>query len=248
MSKNTTVVISSHKRPDRVKARYLVPHAIICVAESQEAEYKKNNPENEIVTHPDTVVGLSAKRNWVYGHFGTHFSLDDDVTVCSPRYEDPKITTHSLDPVRTQDVIENLMFITQEMGAYLCGFGNLVQPVFYDPFKPIYLTGVAMGHNFGIVKGSSISWDETMKVGTDFYASGLNAYYHRKCVIDNRFYFQQKETMKASGGLSEFRTLEVEKQATLKLIKLFGKAMSIKQNSRRLKLIHPYQRALKVPF
>ena len=64
------IVIPSHKRHDRVFAKKLVNDPIICVAESQADLYQQFNPECEIVTHPDDVMGLIPKRNWMAKHFG----------------------------------------------------------------------------------------------------------------------------------------------------------------------------------
>lgn len=76
------IVIPSHKRHDRVFAKKLVNDPIICVAESQADLYRQFNPDCEIVTHPDDVVGLIPKRNWMAKHFRNLFMLDDDVHAC----------------------------------------------------------------------------------------------------------------------------------------------------------------------
>lgn len=57
------IVIPSHKRHDRVFAKKIVKDPIICVAESQADIYKRYNPECEIVSHPDDIIGLIPKRN-----------------------------------------------------------------------------------------------------------------------------------------------------------------------------------------
>ena len=49
------IVIPSHKRHDRVFAKYLVNDPIICVAKSQGDIYREFNPDCEIVTHPDDI-------------------------------------------------------------------------------------------------------------------------------------------------------------------------------------------------
>lgn len=76
------IVIPSHKRHDRVFAKYLVNDPIICVAKSQADLYKEFNPDCEIVTHPDDIIGLIPKRNWMAKHFRELFMLDDDVDAC----------------------------------------------------------------------------------------------------------------------------------------------------------------------
>ncbi len=60
-------------------AKKLLTDPIICVAESQADLYRQFNPECEIVTHPDDIIGLVPKRNWMAKHFGEIFMLDDDV-------------------------------------------------------------------------------------------------------------------------------------------------------------------------
>ena len=74
------IVICSHKRPARVTTQYLVKDCIIVIPESQYPEYKEANPNTEIVTHPDSVVGLPPKRQWIMDYFGDVFMLDDDLT------------------------------------------------------------------------------------------------------------------------------------------------------------------------
>lgn len=68
------IVIPSHKRHDRVFAKYLVNDPIICVAKSQADIYRDYNPDCEIVAHPDDVVGLIPKRNWMTKHFNEQFA------------------------------------------------------------------------------------------------------------------------------------------------------------------------------
>ena len=78
------IVIPSHKRHDRVLSKKLVTDPIICVAKSQRDIYREYNPECEIVCHPDSVVGLIPKRNWMAKHFGDLFMFDDDTMTCIP--------------------------------------------------------------------------------------------------------------------------------------------------------------------
>ncbi len=58
-------IILSHKRADAVDTLSILPESILCVPESQAAEYREHNPYTEILTHPDTVVGFSPKVRWV---------------------------------------------------------------------------------------------------------------------------------------------------------------------------------------
>lgn len=113
------IVIPSHKRHDRVFAKKLVNDPIICVAESQADLYRQFNPDCEIVTHPDDVVGLIPKRNWMAKHFGNLFMLDDDVHACK------SICVEKGEPSRIKDkneitrIIFNLAEIAQMLDVHL---------------------------------------------------------------------------------------------------------------------------------
>ena len=135
------------------------------------------------------------------------------------------------------------------MGAYLFGFGTIVQPVFYDEFKPFLLQGYINGCFMGCIKGGKYRFTEAPQGVEDYYASCLNAYYHRKAFIDTRFYLMQEKTFKNRGGLSDFRTLESEKQATLWLRKKFGEVIRIKQGGKDKKFLSfEYQRSMNLPY
>ena len=102
------IVIPSHKRHDRVFAKKLVNDPIICVAESQADLYQQFNPECEIVTHPDDVMGLIPKRNWMAKHFGELFMLDDDVHACKPIYVEKGEPSRIKDKDKITNIIQSL--------------------------------------------------------------------------------------------------------------------------------------------
>ncbi|MCS3023483.1 hypothetical protein NXW75_04890 [Bacteroides xylanisolvens] len=108
------IVIPSHKRHDRVFAKKLVNDPIICVAESQADLYQQFNPECEIVTHPDDVMGLIPKRNRMAKHFGELFMLDDDVHACKPIYVEKGEPSRIKDKDKITNIIQSLF----EMAKY----------------------------------------------------------------------------------------------------------------------------------
>lgn len=69
---------------------------IICVSESEVAEYSEYNPGVEIVAHPDSVKGLPAKRNWMVNYFNELFMLDDDVYDFQPQYYEKEISSSTI--------------------------------------------------------------------------------------------------------------------------------------------------------
>ena len=106
---NLKIVIPSHKRHDRVFAKKLVNNPIICVAESQADLYRQYNPECEIVTHPDDVIGLIPKRNWMARHFGDLMMLDDDVHVVKTLFCEKGETGVIRDPDQITHIIESFV-------------------------------------------------------------------------------------------------------------------------------------------
>lgn len=126
------IVIPSHKRHDRVFAKKLVNDPIICVAESQADLYQQFNPECEIVTHPDDVMGLIPKRNWMAKHFGELFMLDDDVHACKPIYVEKGEPSRIKDKDKITNIIQSLFEMASMMDVHLFGFTARISPVMYD--------------------------------------------------------------------------------------------------------------------
>lgn len=126
------IVIPSHKRHDRVFAKKLVNDPIICVAESQADLYRQFNPDCEIVTHPDDVIGLIPKRNWMAKHFRELFMLDDDVHACKAIYAEKGEPCRVKDRDLITHIILSLHDIAKLMDVHLFGFTSRISPVMYD--------------------------------------------------------------------------------------------------------------------
>lgn len=73
------IIIPSKGRAKLITTHNYIINAIVCVAESELAEYKEHNPEVEYVTHPDSVIGIANKRQWIYDKFHNVFMMDDDL-------------------------------------------------------------------------------------------------------------------------------------------------------------------------
>lgn len=109
------IVIPSHKRHDRVFAKKLVNDPIVCVAESQADLYREFNPDCEIVTHPDDIIGLIPKRNWMARYFGELFMLDDDVHACKTLYAEKGESGR----VKDKDKITRIILSLHEMASLM---------------------------------------------------------------------------------------------------------------------------------
>lgn len=242
------VVIPSHKRHSRVLTTSVVKNAIICVPESQLAAYRMCNPTDEIVTHPDNVVGLARKRDWIMRHFGNVFMLDDDITSMKRLYTE-KGEPADVDEHDAWEVIQATADAACQAGAYLFGFSSSPAPVSFNSLNPIQLSGYVTGCAHGVLRGSRLWYSPEIRCNEDYWISCLNAYEHRLIWKDTRFYFTQRDTFVNRGGLAEFRNVNAEELDFEYLQRIFGAdVVTLKKLSGQSKLKHPYQKTLKLPF
>lgn len=230
------IVIPSHKRHDRVVSKKLVNNPIICVEAKQVNIYKEYNPEYEIVAHPNDIIGLIPKRNWMVQHFGDLFMIDDDVFYFRKMYVKPNDSA----VIKNASVITNKIFelyeLSKALNITLFGFSKNPRPEQYNEFKPFSLSNMITGCSYGVIKNENKKWNEDMKVKEDFWISCLTKYYERRILVDNRYNFSQKDTFKNPGGLSDIRTHNEELRSILILKKHFGDTIKLKISRAKSKL------------
>lgn len=165
---NLKIVIPSHKRHDRVFAKKLVNNPIICVAESQADLYRQYNPECEIVTHPDDVIGLIPKRNWMARHFGDLMMLDDDVHVVKTLFCEKGETGVIRDPDQITHIIESLYELACLLDVHLFGFTSAISPVMYNEWGYYSLSKMITGCAYGVRYNKNVWWNEEIRRSLDF--------------------------------------------------------------------------------
>ena len=247
MGKEIKIVIPSHLRHDRVTTTKAIDNCVLCVSESQAALYKEYNRKTEIVTHPDSLIGITAKRQWIYDKFGSVFMVDDDVSQMSRVYTEKGENTR-VQKRTAYELIQQLASIAIDMNAYLFLFSKNPMPMAYNDLKPYSLTGTVMGGGFGLIENSKIHFNSDLHLNEDYFISGVNAHYHRKCLIDNRFTFKFRNTFENKGGLASFRTVNKELEDTLVLKKYFGDAIELKKDTYLSKVKVEGSRTLRIPF
>lgn len=246
------IVIPSHKRPDRVMPKNVVLDPIICVAESQKEEYQRYNPDCEIVTHPDNIIGLIPKRNWMAKHFGELFMLDDDVFCCRRIY----ITEGESQPIHDKEkvtgIINELYELAKLMDIHCFGYTSKTSPVMYEEDKFLRLNQCITGCSYGIIYNKNTWWNENLKLKEDFWISCYMKYTERKVLTDNRYVFDQKDTFCNQGGLSAIRNQETERKSILYMRKSFGDSIHIRSQgcngSQKTKQIVPYNISVKFRY
>lgn len=238
------IVIPSHKRADRVLTLKAVNNAIVCIPKGQEPEYRRCNPKAEIVTHPDNVIGIAAKRDWIYRKFGNVMMVDDDVSALRRMYVPPNSLVESkIDPATAYEIIQATGNTAHELGAYLFGFATISDGRNYNPMRPFKLSGYINAVTMGLLKGSKIFFDPEALLCEDYFASLINAYHHRYMFMDSRYGAQSEKPFKNRGGISEFRNVGGEKMCYDLLVKKFGDAIKHRKDSPHGKASNPHQKA-----
>lgn len=245
--KDIKIIIPSHKRATRVRTTSAVYGAALCVEESQADLYRKCNPGIEIITHPDAVVGLARKRDWIAKNVGSCFMLDDDIENLSRIYTEKGKETH-VDPETAYDVIQATAYAAHQAGAYLFGFSSSPTPISYNSLNPIATSGYLTGCAHGILLGSKLWYNPDIICNEDYWISLLNAYHHRLVWKDTRYYWNQKDTFVNRGGLAEFRNVDAEEKDFILLRRVFGDVVELRKSTGKSKLRHPFQKSLKLPF
>ncbi len=222
------IVIPSHKRHDKVFAKKLVLNPIICVAESQADLYRQYNPDCEIVTHPDDVIGLIPKRNWMARHFGELFMIDDDVHAVKNLVVEKGEPGVIRDPERVTEIINSLYELACMLDVHLFGFTSRISPVMYDESGFYSLSKMITGCSYGVRYNKNVWWNEEIKLKEDFWISCYMKYKERRILTDLRYNFSQKSTFVNAGGLAAFRNQEEERRSILFIKKNFGDSIQLK--------------------
>ena len=193
------IVIPSMGRAERVFTKNAISNVKICVPESEKNIYAEYNPGIEIITHPDSLKGLTLKRQFIYDKFPNVFMIDDDISCISRMYCE-KGENDKLDKEEAHDIIQYIGNCAKLAGCYLFGISKETNPLCYNEMSPISLNGVLNG-DMGLLEGSKLFFHELAKVSEDYWISAYNAYVHRYCWIDNRFAAKAKDTFGSTGGV-----------------------------------------------
>ena len=222
------IVIPSHKRHDKVFAKKLVLNPIICVAESQADLYRQYNPDCEIVTHTDDVIGLIPKRNWMAKHFGELFMIDDDVHAVKNLVVEKGEPGVIRDPERVTEIINSLYELACMLDVHLFGFTSRISPVMYDESGFYSLSKMITGCSYVVRYNKNVWGNEEIKLKEDFWISCYMKYKERRILTDLRYNFSQKSTFVNAGGLAAFRNQEEERRSILFIKKNFGDSIQLK--------------------
>jgi hypothetical protein len=226
-----TKIIPSHKRAGSVTTTRVVSGCILCVAESQAQDYAAMNPGTEIVTHPDDVIGINAKRQWILDRWGSGplMMLDDDILSFRRMYRPPDRDyprKSTVPPDLVSEIIDRAAETCAEFGAKLFGFASHCNPQTYQPLRPFGLGGYIPGGCIGFLVGHGLHFPaEVTFPGCDYWICALNAHLNRIAWIDRRYAFEFRKTYDNPGGMAEFRGGDGEERGREWLVEMFGSSV-----------------------
>lgn len=218
-----TIVCPTFARAGKVKSFgvFREEDMLLVVAEHQLPEYRWAYPSARFDPHPDALDGLPLVRQWLYERFGDVFMVDDDVPAMID-YTGP--VTAKVDRMHTVAMVNRLADQAQQMGAYLFGFSEERNPLHYRPHKPFRLTGVVRGRAMGLLAGARFFFPADRSVDDEMCLCGLNAYFHRFCLVDERYAMPGDEY--TVGGLASRRNSNTLRTWVEKLQVMFGDAVT----------------------
>lgn len=230
------IVVPTHGRAGRVLTLKILPDVPLCVAESQAPAYRTAYPDTELIVHPDEVVGIAPKRQWLLDRHEKVMMLDDDlkamIDLSAPAGEDAKVR----DPQRVRDLVANLFDTGEQVGAYAVGFSSYADPALYRPHRPFSLGNFLSGYAMGLRRSPKVRLPyphAPWLLTDDLYVTGMNAYHHRLVFQDLRYGFAAAKTWVGTGGMATHRTWETVVKNEQYLKELFGDAVVRRQDSGR---------------
>lgn len=227
------IVIPSRRCPAlAAKALALAPRALLCIAESEVAEYQVIcGNDVHILAHPDTLLGMGRKRQWILDHVDAEavFMIDDDVSkvyaIVGQRQR------HIRNPGDILQIIRNAAGIAKEIGTACFGFNHTADTRHVSSLKPFALGGYVNGFAFGVV-GRSIRFDEALDTKQDIDFSLQCLQHHRILWKDSRFAFVTREWFTRPGGMAGVRTQESLSRDIARLKARWGSAVEVEHFTR----------------
>ena len=226
-----------------MKTKEIYKNIVLYVCETEEDEYRKNNPEIEVHPMRKGVQGNIARvRNYIlekeFEKNGKCVIMDDDFSglMC---HENGKEVM--LDEDTVHNFIDNGFTMCDDLGARLWGVNVLSDPKAYRIYTPLSMKGVILGP-FSCHLQSNVRYDERipLKEDYDYYIQQMNVY--KKVLRFNKYFYRCKQS-NLKGGCSSMRNREEEERQFCLLEKKWGTGI-IKRDIKK----QDYNPIIKIPI
>lgn len=247
-----SVNVPSHKRPEVETLRFY-PHCKIWVADNEFEEYKRHNPNAEIVgLGKSSGKNISVIRNHILkSEFENGADvvcmLDDDLKGIY-RYNKAKYNNFGYEKAVVTDFIsfiEKYTVIAKELGVYLWGVNLNQDARSYRHFKPFSTNNIILGPFSCHIKGGGIFYDENIPLKEDYDLALQHLNKHRKILRLNMYHYVCKQS-ENKGGCAVYRNYHTEKKNFDLLRKKWGS--QIVQEDKGSKKKFDYNPIIKTPI
>ncbi len=220
------ILVPSRRRTQNMPLiRKLLPTAIICVDEREEADYAPLVPKENLLLHPP-IDFFGPVMNWMIMNTPPEIlvEIDDDFTGIQVMTGSRRYLT---DPEEILAVIENAMRCCHDLGlTTFCwsgtGNGMYLKPDML-PIKPV----TPIHHAFGLMNGARRrKWREDLPGRTAVDVTLTTLLLDRCIYADTRFWFDTGAVFAGRGGNVDLVTIEKWKESSRKLKATWGKSIS----------------------
>ena len=226
------IIVPSFRRAKLMTTHRLLPDGefYVSVPESDVPEYRNLFAEDRLIVHPDSVIGLPPKYNWLSAEFQNKekvdcFYMDDDLTSVN-RVWPQKSSNVKLSPRELVDAICNCCNMAEDVGAFLYGFNERASPLMFSDRDPFSFRGMVCSRSMGLRYGHGLIIDERLHVRGEYDISLLNAFRYRIVAKDMRFSFVNDQEMR-TGGLAHYRNAERMRSSYELLRQKYGNAVCL---------------------
>lgn len=207
---------------------------LVCVPESQEAEYAKTVGADRVMTHSNELIGKVAKLNHCLDTVDADalVFLDDDILAMARCWRSASSTSDAMvtDPDFVHDVIVKTADMASQIKASLFGWSSSARhAVYYTGLRPFRLKGFVNGAAMGFIRGHNLRFDIRVAGKEDYDMSLQNAFKHRYCFVDQRFAFQFQPSFVSPGA--RMRTTQREREVIALLQKKWGESIYVMSKS-----------------
>ena len=227
------VAIPSMWRPDRVHTKGIFPSADVVVPESQVEAYSKNY--SNVVWHPDTVLGIVAKRNWILDYYfnlwyDCVYMIDDDMkkfgNLQSSKY------TYIKDEKRIMNIIYNTMITANDLWTNMFTFNTRLDYRKYEAYKEFAFSTSWKWWQYGIMN-TGMRFDERIQLHEDIDFSLQVIHKYRFIYRDMRYGYVFDKTFGNPGWCSLIRNTEKLEKSAKVMEKKWWRAVKVDRRDAR---------------
>ena len=222
------IAVPSKGRAGLTTTNKILPNlSTFFIPESEYHQYK--GIVKNIVCVPKEVRGITDTRNWILENTDEKWVvfLDDDAkNVGYNKLEERKIKKIEVrDEGFWAEEFLKFFDLTEQLGYKIWGTRTESSPRGTHPYKPFLTRSYVTASCMGIINDGEYLFDPEFKVKED-YEICLRHIRDKGGILAVRYLHWENEHWTTEGGCKDYRTIEMERNAIKKLIKLYPSMIS----------------------